>query len=500
MKRRVWVASMGMWCALWVSACSCSETPGDPGDHDASAGGNATGGRGAGGARSGGAPNGDTGGASNGGAAQSGGAPQSSGGNGAGSTPVGNGGTAPLDASSDATDDASSDEGGRDASVDGSTGVPPDPGGPDGGIDSGTADSGGAPPSCGLDHTGTGTAPRDPVIGCSALSVGTTATWQIVTTPGNSGIGGVSAMRLSADGSTLVTTYLPPGDSTITGFTWRPAEGITPIASGFHPTGASCDGSVVVGNNMSERWPYRWTRGGNVQPLPRAGNVEALVNAVSADGRTMAGGVYAKNDLVARSAIWTQAGAQATVAIGLEDGAATLISSAGDLVLGIDQPAGAAQHFCSWVAGRCQVLDLGGVFAESLSADGKVAFGTYRRAVAGGSTSGPRRWIAPSCVTDMPCPTGTGYCAPATVSSRGHYFTVVAENKQGRTLTFLWDAAHGYRDLKQLFIAHGATIAASDDVSILDMSDDGVVFAGLVGPDGTRMQIFRGTLPRSIYD
>ncbi len=113
---------------------------------------------------------------------------------------------------------------------------------------------------------------------------------------GFSGNSGYSAVRVSADGSTVATVVYDPGFANgavpLRAARWTETSGtvvLTPVLQGLYPcTGISADGRTIYG----ESW--RWTASGGYQDLRPLLGPERTIFGCSDDGQTITGaeGIY----------------------------------------------------------------------------------------------------------------------------------------------------------------------------------------------------------------
>jgi probable HAF family extracellular repeat protein len=245
-----------------------------------------------------------------------------------------------------------------------------------------------------------------------------------------------TASRISGDGSTILGS-----DYNARMLIWTAASGIEyPPGTGGSAGGINRDGSVLVGG-MNHR-PFRWTRSGGAVPLPvpTDWSADGFATAVSADGSVVAGMLF--NSPGQRRAFrWTQAGGTAL----------------------LDQPAGI-------VASE----------VNAVSPDGSTVVG---RAYDANDVNQPFRWTAAGGFQLLghlpgfpaePAPSHVSGAVGATADGSIIIGTESVGPVLGTGSAFIWDAAHGMRDLKS---------ALANDYG-MDLSDWTLWTANGITPDG----------------
>jgi probable HAF family extracellular repeat protein len=250
------------------------------------------------------------------------------------------------------------------------------------------------------------------------------------------------ARVVSADGSIVVgesiegeyhETYQPEA------FRWTPSGGM--VGLGFLPgdawaTGVSVDGSVVVGFSggvgENPRMAFRWIEGAGMEDLGWPdGGAWSRAMAVSADGSAVVGQWGTATEW--RGALlWTE-----------DDGMSDLGSLPG--------------------GGIYYVLDV--------SADGSMVVGSSYPLEA-------VRWTEDGGMVVLDAPAEFGDSKACGISADGSLVVGVHYPPTGGLWAFVWDAAHGMRDLTELLSAQG-----------VDFGPDHLQFAYDVAFDGQTMVI-----------
>ena len=221
-----------------------------------------------------------------------------------------------------------------------------------------------------------------------------------------------SAHAISGDGTTILGV-----DYNANMLVWTAAGGIQyPAGTNGYPGGINRDGSVIVGGHVGGR-PFRWTAAGGAVSLPTPpgwadNGADGRAHTVSADGSVVAGTLFnAPGDR--RAFRWTGAGGTALLdqPAGVVGSDATAISADGSTVVGWAYgPSDDEQAFRWTEAGGMQLLGhLPGFPGGPGSAN----------------TNAPR-----------------GVTADGSVIVGVEWFSAASGN------AFIWDAAHGMRDLK----------------------------------------------------
>lgn len=226
-------------------------------------------------------------------------------------------------------------------------------------------------------------------------------------------------------------------------FWWTEADGVNEL----HGSGAtrhiaydvSGDGAVIVGKQLLGNQAFRWTSEGGIVPLGdlEGGDFESAAEAVSADGAVVVGwGVSERGNEAFR---WTS-----------ETG-----------MVGLDQLAEASYSA-----------------AYGVSADGRVVVG---------SANGAFRWTEATGLSGLGDlsggPVNSSYATD--VSADGSVVVGLADGGKGFD-AFVWDEAHGMRDLQVVLAEDLALDLTGWDLWTAEgVSDDGLVIVGHgTNPDG----------------
>ena len=294
------------------------------------------------------------------------------------------------------------------------------------------------------------------------------------------------AMGVSADGSVVVGRGNPGIGSQ--GYRWTADAGITPI--GVAPgdvrseaNGASSDGAVIVGassnSGFSRYTPFRWTKTGGIQPLGTitGGGSRNIAVDVSADGAVIAGnaGVLPWR--------WTAAGGMAGLdpLPGQIETVTSAISDDGSTIVGAGKTSHGGVAFRWTLAGGMQDLgDLPGASvsgsARAVNGDGSVVVGV------GLSDNGIEafRWTADGGMSGLGDLPGGSFNSVATaVSADGSIVYGAGSAGPGASSAFVWDAAHGMRDLATVLTnEYGMSLGGWRLYTVTGTSADGLTIVG----------------------
>jgi len=273
----------------------------------------------------------------------------------------------------------------------------------------------------------------------------------------------IDAKHLSADGSVAVGYTLAFSEPA----RWSAATGTTLLGhlpGGGSQTlvfGISADASVVVGQDKIglDYAPFRWTSAGmvNLGGLPTASSIWGSGETVSANGSVVAGYTQAASESVIFR--WTQATGMAEIAplfSGFDVADSALrpeLSDDGSVLAGTTSPNRSQGRAFRWTEGTGVVLldPDGPSFVRALSADGSVVLGS-------GYTG-----------------SGLGIAAQAHVP-------------------FMWDAAHGKRELESLLAASSVDLSGWTFGEPVALSKNGKIVVGLGTCNGTRA-LYRAAFP-----
>jgi probable HAF family extracellular repeat protein len=192
------------------------------------------------------------------------------------------------------------------------------------------------------------------------------------------------ATELSADGSVVVGSSMPPNKNQIQAFRWTQADGMTSLlgSDDSYAVGVSANGDVVVGTRIigNRNYAFRWTQTDGMTGLGSLdgdGYIyhDSYATGVSADGSVIVGRVQGVYDQQAFR--WTQSSGM----VGLDLGSgANDVSADGSIIVGEATSSNGTEAF-RWTqsSGMVGLGDLvGGSFsstANGVSADGSVVVG-----------------------------------------------------------------------------------------------------------------------------
>ncbi len=258
-----------------------------------------------------------------------------------------------------------------------------------------------------------------------------------------------SASRISADGSTIVAS----GDNKA--FRWTQAGGIQIIpslsgATSSDASGVSADGSVVAGTSGNQA--YRWTAStGTVGLGYLSGKTMSRSLSVSGDGSVVVGGSSLANFTSEQAFRWTQSG-------GLQ-GLGFLPGDSND----------------SW--------------SDDISPDGSVIVGTSGDVHA-------FRWTQSTGMVNIGCLPGMNTTHALDASNYGSTIVGVSySNVTWQFDAFIWDAAHGMRNLQTVLqTEYGLNLTGWDLQIAYGISADGNVIVGQGTNPSGQAEAFRVVL------
>lgn len=302
------------------------------------------------------------------------------------------------------------------------------------------------------------------------------------------------AFAISADGTTIVGesgSTASAATNEYEAFRWTESTGIVglgDLAGGNFASAAhavSADGMVITGHGTvsgSLFKAFRWTPALGLTALPDpvgSPNSYSEGNGVSADGSIIAG--YAPPSTLYQAATWT--GTNNAVLLGdLPGGSTASVGNAvtpnGKAVVGYGYgAAGKEAMFYSPATGMVGLgyLEPGGTESTALavSADGSVIVGESKSGA--GLTKGFRWTLAEGMTGLGTLPGGTGETHPLAISQDGKIILGTAYFSD-TIKAFIWDEAHGMRELKAVLEAQGADFAGRP-----------VPFASGISADGRRI-------------
>jgi probable HAF family extracellular repeat protein len=283
------------------------------------------------------------------------------------------------------------------------------------------------------------------------------------------------AYAANQDG-TVVAGYavIVPMYADIEIFRWTASGGIQILgdiaggATNSTARGISADGNIIVGYGSSAastatcgmcQEAFKWTAQTGIVPLGDlpGGNLASAANAISADGRVIVG--TGTSAVGSAPVIWDDTGIHNLGYLpGGASGTCNAVNHDGSVIVGTSSSVNGTEAF-RWTAsgGMIGLGDLpGGPFqsqAWAVSDDGAIVVG--QATVAGGLFGA------------------------------------------GQSAAFIWDAAHGIRDLKQVLTGAGLDLSGWMLTSARAISADGTVIAGIgINPNGDG-EGWIATLPRA---
>ena len=258
-------------------------------------------------------------------------------------------------------------------------------------------------------------------------------------------------------------------------FRWTAAGGIVGMgdlsggAFASSATGVSANGSVIVGtgvNSSDESRAFRWTSGSGMVALNTLlcflCDDYAYGNKVSSNGLVAVGG--SNPDTNSLEAVrWTGGGTSVSALGWLSGGGdfseASAASATGSLLVGTSDSSTGQRAF-RWTSGGGLVAlpNIAGAMVKAgaydVSDDGNVIVGEANGSAS--NTSLPRavRWLGPSYTTALQLGELPGASFPTSralgVSANGAIIVGLANDDESDDAAFVWDAAHGMRELAQV--------------------------------------------------
>jgi probable HAF family extracellular repeat protein len=342
---------------------------------------------------------------------------------------------------------------------------------------------------------------------------------------------GSVALGVSRDGSTVVgqalTTPVPNPPTSLAqeqGVYWRNGQitALGDLSGGGDASAAisaSSDGSVIVGGGnqftllpnpngtipppttIADAQPVRWVNGVISALEAPAGYHAIRALGVSADGSVVVGegiatiGQTPQGQPITRAEGFRWANGVMTRVGVLPGGGgsrATGISADGSVIVG-DSFANSGDIPFRWENGVTTPLNIGGGLigptATAVSSDGRVIVG------AGSGAAAMQSYRLENGVTELLSSFGRGSFATA-VSGDGSVIVGWADVGDGPTRAFVWDAAHGMRDLQNLLQnVYGLDLSGWNLLEATGVSDDGRTIIGWGTSPISSGQAFLVTLP-----
>jgi len=316
-----------------------------------------------------------------------------------------------------------------------------------------------------------------------------------------------SASAVSADGSTVVGSYIDGGNN-VAGFYWPGTGAAIDLGSlgaryrGTNATAVSADGSVVVGTSSSQA--FRWSAGGGMVAIPfLSGGLYSYGFGVSGDGGTVVGQSW---NSAGRGEAFYWTSAAGSVGLGTLDhhanvvaeSSANAISTDGQVIVGMstsDAYPDSHEAF-RWKAGTMTGLGTlngtgSGTYsaANAVNADGSVIVGqsssnTVINPIFG--TSGEAfRWTQGGMV-------GLGALNPddfessaLAVNADGSVVVGYSIDQNFTSHAFRWKADTGMKSVLSLLAAAGVNVTGWSLEQANGVSADGNVIVGSgTDPDG----------------
>jgi probable HAF family extracellular repeat protein len=330
---------------------------------------------------------------------------------------------------------------------------------------------------------------------------------------------GTFPSAISSDGSTAIGTGERFPNASIFGrdaFLWREDTGLTSVTSPpAPPTPLAPPASYLAGRDISEdgvaitatRWSlvptglsYRaviLTAANGEMQLPELpnGTGKSMAEGISADGTTVVG--YASISGGSMAFRWTAATGMVGLGDlpgGLDASVAYDVSADGSTIVGTATSDVGPQAF-RWTesAGLKRLGDVPGgeflSFANAISFDGKVVVGGVTAPT--GENIEAFRWTEEQGFQSLGDEFGSAGVGSNALAASGDGSTIVGSFRLlNEPLAFVWDAAHGMRDLRDLLLADASLAPQVDDwllTSVQDISRDGLTLVGTgINPQGVQ--------------
>lgn len=298
------------------------------------------------------------------------------------------------------------------------------------------------------------------------------------------------AYAVSADGSTVV------GGSGHEAFRWTTAGGMGGIAgTGGAAYGVSGDGSTIVGDSG-----FVWTLSGGVAYLPPLPGYEGSnAMGVSADSSTVVGSSFYGSALPGEfphylAFSWTATGGMAALGFlpgGADYSLALGVSGDGSTVAGYAANASGFLEAFRWTAVD-GIVGLGALpgstrsEAYAISSDGSTIVGESGQAF---------RWTAKSGMVGLGTLPGSTSSIALAVSADGSVIVGRSPLAPVDSRAFVWDAAHGMRDLSQVLAAEGLDLNGWTLRQATGISADGHSIVGWGTDPGGHTEAWIAVLP-----
>jgi probable HAF family extracellular repeat protein len=305
---------------------------------------------------------------------------------------------------------------------------------------------------------------------------------------------GLNVSGISANGVTVIGVDT---DNPMQALQWSAAAGTSGLgfASGLssdsYATGASADGSVIVGSsdNTKKIQATLWTAAGGMVPLGfPAGEIANLAEAISANGSIVVG--FRLNSAFAQAFSWTAAGGFTNLGMlsGDDSSVAYGVNADGSVVVGASTNSSTElAQAMRWTAASGMV-GLGFLpgdnfsVAYGVSADGSVVVGESGAL----GISHAFRWTATSGMVNLGTLPLDSYAVAYAVNADGS--VVVGQSSGGSSFfgdqAFIWTAANGMQSIQAVLVADGIAVGIgqgqlfSNLTRATGVSADGTIIAG----------------------
>jgi len=303
------------------------------------------------------------------------------------------------------------------------------------------------------------------------------------------------AYGVSGDGITLFGTSVQ-SSGTAHAFTWTAARGFVDLGTlggASVAMGSSADGAVVAGTSRLSPtgiWhAFRWTASGGMVDLGSLGTNQARNYSVgtgaSADGSVIVGGSWT-DTTIDRAFRWTAATGMVnlgTIGNAGDYSDALGVSADGNVVVGLSF--NTTRRAFRWTAATGMV-DLGNIgstrgdaVATAANADGAVVVG--KSIIGTGPDSHAFRWTASGGMADLGTIGGVaGNSTAFGVNGDGSVVvgSSVFANGNAATHAMVWTAANGAQDLNVLLSNAGVNMTGVNLIVARGVSSNGQFFAG----------------------
>jgi probable HAF family extracellular repeat protein len=298
------------------------------------------------------------------------------------------------------------------------------------------------------------------------------------------------AYGVSADGSVAVgQAYVSNGWD---GFKWTAPTGTVSLGRGSG-WAVSDDNSFIAGQQSGD-FPGRWSAATGWETFgnfPGQPVTTGQAHAISADGSVVVGYAYRGSATPDWAFRWSPGNTLQPLAMpaGVDRCYADAVSSDGSIIYGTMNLDHVTQAFRWTAATGGQVLGTNLDFVTDTSNDGSLAVGKHNASAAAGF-----RWSLAAGTFVIPPLQVNGGGQANGISGDGSII-VGTTNVAGAARAYIWDAAHGTRDLRSVLTGLGVNMDGWVLLSATGVSRDGrtIVGSGL-GPPGIE-QAWIATIP-----